>query len=126
MDTKVNSAGTHTYHVGESPDPRAQKAAQKRGVELGHLKARRAVESDFHQFDYVLAMDRDNLSALEAIYPVGAKAKPHLFLSYAPGLEFDEVPDPYYGGSAGFERVLDMIEDAVDGLIEDIRLRHLG
>jgi protein-tyrosine phosphatase len=121
----VDSAGTHAYHIGDAPDPRSQKAAQKRGVELQHLRARRVAVEDFHEFDYVLAMDRDNLYALEALYPLGAKGKPHLFLSYAPHLEFDEVPDPYYGGATGFERVLDMIEDATEGLLRDIRLRHL-
>jgi protein-tyrosine phosphatase len=122
---EIDSAGTHAYHVGEAPDPRAQRAAEKRGVQLKHLRARRAVPQDFEQYDYVLAMDRDNLVGLEAIYPPGAKGKPHLFLSYAPNLEHDEVPDPYYGGPMGFERVLDMIEEASEGLLQDIRLRHL-
>lgn len=121
----VDSAGTHAYHVGEPPDLRAQKAASKRSVELQHLRARRATVEDFHEFDYVLAMDLDNLRGLEAIYPPGAKGKPHLFLSYAPLLEHREVPDPYYGGPMGFERVLDMIEEATEGLIQDIRLRYL-
>lgn len=121
---EIDSAGTHAYHVGEPPDSRAQKSASQRGVSLQHIQARRAVENDFYEFDYVLAMDRDNLKGLEAIYPYGAKGKPHLFLSYAPNLEFDEVPDPYYGGPTGFERVLDMVEEATEGLIQDIRLRH--
>lgn len=121
----VDSAGTHAYHEGEPPDPRAQQSATARGVILQHIKARRARPEDFHEFDYVLAMDRDNLAGLEAIYPQGAKGRPHLFLSYAPNLEYDEVPDPYYGGAAGFERVLDMIEEATEGLIQDIRLRYL-
>jgi protein-tyrosine phosphatase len=121
---EVDSAGTHAYHVGNPPDPRAQKSASARGVALQHLRARRARAEDFYEFDYVLAMDRENLSGLEAIYPQGAKGRPHLFLSYAPNLEYDEVPDPYYGGPMGFERVLDMIEEATEGLIQDIRLRY--
>ena len=121
---QVDSAGTHAFHVNEAPDPRAIRSAEKRGVNLQHLKARRAVVDDFYEFDYVLAMDRDNLSSLESIYPTDAKGKPHLFLSYAPNLEYDEVPDPYYGGANGFERVLDMIEEAADGLLQDIQLRH--
>lgn len=121
---EVDSAGTHAYHVGEAPDTRAQEAAAKRGIEMQHLQARRAEVTDFHEFDYVLAMDRDNLQGLELIYPSGAKGKPHLFLSYAHNPELDEVPDPYYGGVNGFEQVLDMIEEAAEGLLQDIRLRY--
>ena len=122
---EIDSAGTHAYHVGEAPDPRAQHSAAKRGVELNHLRARKVKSEDFEVFDYILAMDRDNLTGLEAICPPGAKCRPHLFLSYAPNLEYDEVPDPYYGGVNGFERVLDMIEEATEGLLQDIRMRHL-
>ena len=122
---EVDSAGTHAYHVGEAPDQRAQRTALRRGVDLKNLKARKAIAQDFEQFDYVLAMDRENLRGLEAICPVGFEYKLQLFLSYAPNLEIDEVPDPYYGGATGFERVLDMIEDASEGLLQDIRLRHL-
>ncbi len=121
----VDSAGTHAYHVGEEPDPRSQKTASKRGISLQHLKARKAVAEDFERFDYVLAMDRDNYHGLEKICPPGAEHKLQLFLSYAPNLETDEVPDPYYGGPTGFDRVLDMIEEASNGLLQDIQLRHL-
>jgi protein-tyrosine phosphatase len=122
---EIDSAGTHAYHVGEAPDPRAQKTALKRGIDLSSLRARRAVTEDFEKFDYVLAMDRDNQQGLHAICPVGAEYKLQLFLSYAPNLEHEEVPDPYYGGPLGFERVLDMIEEASVGLLQDIQLRHL-
>ena len=121
----VDSAGTHAYHVGEPPDPRSQSTASKRGIKLDHLKARKAVSQDFERFDYVLAMDRDNFRGLEKICPSGSRHKIHLFLSYAPNLETDEVPDPYYGGPTGFDRVLDMIEEASNGLLQDIQLRHL-
>jgi len=121
----VDSAGTHAYHVGEPPDLRAQRSAERRGVDLSRLRARRVSAADFGQFEYVLAMDRDNLAILEELCPPGAVSRPHLFLSYAPGLENDEVPDPYYGGSQGFERVLDMIEEAARGLLQDIQLRYL-
>lgn len=121
----VDSAGTHAYHVGEPPDSRAQQAARKRGVDLGHIRARRAVAEDFLEFDYVLAMDQENLFGLERICPPDARTQPQLFLDYAASLEINEVPDPYYGGSAGFERVLDMIEAAAEGLLQDIRHRHL-
>jgi protein-tyrosine phosphatase len=122
---EVDSAGTHAYHVDEPPDPRAQRTAAGRGVDLSGLRARRAQAEDFARFDYVLAMDRDNYLCLQDICPVGEEHKLQLFLSYAPHLELDEVPDPYYGGPTGFERVLDMIEAAAEGLLEDIRLRHL-
>jgi protein-tyrosine phosphatase len=121
---EVDSAGTHAYHIGEAPDPRARKSALRRGVDLDNLRARRAVAEDFERFDYVLAMDRDNLDALAAICPYGSEYKLQLFLSYAPNLETDEVPDPYYGGAMGFERVLDMVEEAANGLLQDIQLRH--
>ncbi len=121
----VDSAGTHAYHVGEPPDPRAQRTAASRGVDLSRQRARKAVAEDFETFDYVLAMDRDNLERLREICPEGAEHKLQLFLSYAAELDIDEVPDPYYGGPAGFDRVLDMIEAAADGLLEEIRKRHL-
>ena len=121
----VDSAGTHAYHIGEQPDPRSQKTASQRGISLKHLKARKAVAEDFELFDYILAMDRDNYLGLEKICPPGSEYKLQLFLSYAPNLETDEVPDPYYGGPTGFDRVLDMIEEASEGLLQDIQLRHL-
>ncbi len=121
---EVDSAGTHAYHVDDPPDPRAQAAAAKRGVDLSLLRARRALQEDFQVFDYVLAMDRGNYAHLSALCPAGAEDKLRLFLSFAPELGEDEVPDPYYGGTAGFERVLDMIESAAEGLLADIRLRH--
>lgn len=121
----VDSAGTHDYHIGKPPDERAQAVARKRGIEIGRQRARQAERDDFEQFDYVLAMDRDNLELLRAICPRGKEARLELFLAYAPHLERQDVPDPYWGGPDGFERVLDMIEAAADGLIAAIRQRHL-
>ncbi len=123
---EIDSAGTHAYHVGEGPDSRSQKTALKRGVNLSGLKARRAISADFEHFDYVLAMDRDNYQGLQAICPPSLEYKLHLFLSFAPNLEHDEVPDPYYGGPNGFESVLDMIEVASEGLLQEIQLRYLN
>jgi len=123
---EIDSAGTHAYHVGEEPDARSQKTALKRGIDLSTLRARRAIAADFEQFDYVLAMDRDNYQGLQTICPPGSEYKLHLFLSFAPNLEHEEVPDPYYGGPMGFERVLDMIEEASEGLLQEIQLRHLN
>ena len=121
---QVDSAGTHAYHIDEPPDPRAQAAAAKRGVDLSVLRARKALEMDFQEFDYVLAMDRSNFEHLMKLCPPGAEDKLRLFLTYAPELGEEDVPDPYYGGTAGFERVLDLIESAAQGLLADIRDRH--
>lgn len=121
---KIDSAGTHAYHVGEAPDPRAQATAKRRGVDLGRLRARRVSADDIEQFDYILAMDNDNHQHLIAISPPGHDHKVRLMLDYAPELDLSEVPDPYYGGINGFERVLDLIEAASLGLLDDIRQRH--
>lgn len=121
---QVDSAGTHAYHIDEPPDPRAQAAAARRGVDLAPLRARKALAEDFERFDYVLAMDRSNFEHLSQLCPAGAEGKLRLFLAFAPELGEDEVPDPYYGGTAGFERVLDLIERAAEGLLADIRLNH--
>lgn len=121
---KVDSAGTHAFHISEPPDIRAQRAAQKRNVDLSSLRARKAITNDFHEFDYILAMDRSNYEDLESISPEDLRHKLHLFLDFAPHLETRDVPDPYYGGPSGFERVLDMIEDASSGLLEYLKQKH--
>lgn len=122
---EVDSAGTHAYHVGEPPDTRAQETARRRGLDLSVQRARQARRDDVQCFDYILAMDRDNHRALCALFSDARGGKVHLFMDYAPQLQIAEVPDPYYGGPAGFERVFDMIESAAAGLLEDIRQRHL-
>lgn len=117
----IDSAGTHAYHVGDAPDLRAQKAARERDVELAHLRARKVTHSDFEDFDFVLAMDDDNYSILIDACPDEHKEKIRYFLDYAPHLNVREVPDPYYGGSYGFERVLDLIEEASAGFLKTLR-----
>ncbi len=121
---QVDSAGTHAYHVGEAPDPRAQEAAWRRGIDLSPLRARRVKATDFECFDYVLAMDDDNYQQLEIICPDGHGHKLRLFLDFATEMQEREVPDPYYGGVSGFEKVLDLIEAAAEGLLKDIRTEH--
>lgn len=121
----ADSAGTHAYHIGEPPDRRAQQAAARRGIDLSGLRGRQAVRSDFTEFDYVLAMDEENFANLRALCPTGQEHKLRLFLEFAPARREREVPDPYFGGDAGFDRVLDMIEEAARGLIEHIRREHL-
>ncbi|MEQ1529992.1 MAG: low molecular weight protein-tyrosine-phosphatase [Methylococcales bacterium] len=118
----IDSAGTHAYHVGEVPDARAQAAARERGVELNHIRARKVAAEDFEHFDYVLAMDADNYGSLMGICPEEYKDKVKYFLDYAPELKEREVPDPYYGGKYGFERVLDMVTAASTGFLAALRL----
>jgi protein-tyrosine phosphatase len=120
----IDSAGTHAYHVGEPPDVRATQAARKRGIDLGGQRARRVSEDDFLDFDYVLAMDRNNYDDLMSLCPPDHRSKLHLLLEFATGRTEDDVPDPYYGGITGFERVLDLIEQATEGLLAEIRQRH--
>jgi protein-tyrosine phosphatase len=119
----VDSAGTHAYHVGEPPDRRAQAAAAQRGVSLADIRARRFGVADFERFDFILAMDRDNLNLLSEQADASQRRKLHLFLDFSSGAE-SEVPDPYYGGATGFERVLDLVEDASRGLLETLMSRQ--
>ena len=114
---EFESAGTHGYHIGKAPDARASKAAALRGYDLSSLKARQVVRDDFVRFDRILAMDRDNLELLKQACPPQHHGKLGLFLEFASRHEEDEVPDPYYGGPEGFERVLDLVEDAAQGLL---------
>ncbi|MCC6209144.1 MAG: low molecular weight phosphotyrosine protein phosphatase [Gammaproteobacteria bacterium] len=120
----VDSAGTHAYHTGSAPDPRAQAAALRRGIDLRTQRARQVSDDDFERFDYILAMDHENLALLHDKCPEQFAHKLGLLLGYAPHLGIEEVPDPYYGGSAGFERVLDMVQEASEALLRDIRARH--
>ncbi|MGC4403254.1 low molecular weight protein-tyrosine-phosphatase [Methyloversatilis sp. MC4-4] len=120
---EVASAGTHAHHVGSKPDPRAAAAAASRGVDLAGIRARRVDVADFMQFDLIYAMDRDNLRNLERNCPEPLRHKLALFLQHAERFDEEEVPDPYYGGPAGFERVLDLIEDAADGLVRELQQR---
>ncbi len=122
---RIDSAGTHDYHIGEPPDTRTQRAALKRGYDMSMLRGRQVERADFGRFDYVLAMDNANLSILERLRPDDADAHLGLFLEFAARHAEREVPDPYYGGADGFERVLDMVEDASAGLLAHIRERHL-
>ena len=121
----IDSAGTHAYHVGEPADRRARAAAERRGISLAGIAARRVEPNDFEKFDYVLAMDRLNHVTLVDQADPQYHEKIRLFLEFGSSTE-DEVPDPYYGGSAGFERVLDLVEEASRGLLETLRSRHIN
>ncbi len=121
LDVQIDSAGTHGYHVGAPPDPRACRAAERRGVDLKSLRARRVTEQDFAHFELVLAMDEQNRGFLLELCPPEYRDRVRLFMEFAPHLGRHEVPDPYYGGGTGFEHVLDLVEEAAAGLVEHLR-----
>ena len=118
----IDSAGTSDWHIGKTPDPRTQAAAAKRGYDLSTLRGRQAQAEDFARFDLILAMDKSNLSNLQAIQPADGKAELALYLPRF-GISPDEVPDPYYGGEDGFELVLDMLEQASQVMLDEIKAR---
>lgn len=120
---EVDSAGTAGYHIGEPPDVRSQEAARRRGYDMSVLRARMVEPVDFERFDLILAMDQSNLSVLHKRAPAAVRERVRLFLEFAPDAGTAEVPDPYYGGSAGFEQVLDLVEAASRGLISHLRKR---
>ena len=122
----VDSAGTGDWHVGKAPDRRAREAASARGYRLDHLRARQVSAEDFTRFDYILAMDETNLANLEALRPGDFAGHLGLFLDFADYGEIREVPDPYFGGQAGFELVLDLIENGARRLLTHIHNQHLG
>lgn len=121
---QVESSGTGDWHVGQAPDVRATQEAKNRGYDLSKLRAQQVVPQDFHLFDYILAMDKSNLADLQAMRPAESRAHLALFLSYSPEDETKEVPDPYYGGDAGFGGVFDMIVRASEGLLQEITRAH--
>jgi protein-tyrosine phosphatase len=121
LNVEIESAGTSAYHVGSKPDSRSIKAGAKRSYEFSGIASRQVIKEDFEYYDHILAMDTSNLKDLLAICPDEFKHKVALFLDHSPEFaEQQEVPDPYYGGSAGFEFVLDLVEDASDGLVQHI------
>ena len=123
---EIDSAGTGGWHVGAPPDPRSQHAARRRGFDIGSLRARQVCLEDFERFDYVLAMDYDNMRALAPLHSRPAEHKIRLFLGFAPESGREEVPDPFYGAAGGFDEVLDLIERAADGLLAHIRATHFA
>ncbi len=120
----VDSAGTGDWHVGNQPDRRAQAAAKARGYDLSMQRARQIKEMDFWDFDYVIAMDSQNHSDLSMMAPTNAQDRIRMFLSFAPKEGITDVPDPYYGDANGFDHVLDLVEAASLGLLQEIRKRH--
>ena len=120
----VDSAGTGNWHVGSPPDERAQRSASLRGLDLSAQRARQISRDDCDNFDYILTMDEENYRMVSSLCRGSAVVRP--FLDFATNSPEREVPDPYYGGPDGFERVLDLVEEASEGLLDDIRERHLS
>jgi len=116
----IDSAGTHDYHIGEPPDARAIASAQRRGYDIAKLRARQFEAKDFSRFDWIVAMDRNNLHRLIEMQPKEFGGHVGLLLDFAPHLGIREIPDPYYGGPDGFERMLDLIEPASEALLARI------
>jgi protein-tyrosine phosphatase len=117
---EIDSAGTHGYHDGAPPDPRAQAAAERRGFDISKLRARRVIAADFERFDLLVAMDDDNISALLEQARSEHQHKIRLLLEFAAEEGRRNVPDPYYGGTLGFERVLDLLEEGMAGLLDEV------
>lgn len=119
----IDSAGTHGYHVGHSPDSRAVATALNFDVDISQLRARKVSVSDFDDYDLIIAMDRSNLEDLQRIRPEGSKAELRMMMEYHPDGQPDEVPDPYYGGIEGFNYMCNLLESATRGLLKDIEGR---
>lgn len=119
----VDSAGTAAWHAGKAPDERSQQHASRRGLDLSGLRARQVQADDFYRFDYLLAMDASNLADLQAMAPADSKARLQLLLDFGSAAKGGrrEVPDPYYGGEQGFDEVLDLVQDACEGLLTHLR-----
>jgi protein-tyrosine phosphatase len=118
---EVDSSGTHSWHIGKRPDPRSQEVAMRHGLDLNYQQARKVTADDIDTFDYILAMDRDNLEILQGLaQSKEVLAKISLFLDFADEIELTEVPDPYYGGPQGFDHVYELVEAAARGLLQSI------
>jgi protein-tyrosine phosphatase len=122
---RVASAGTHSYHVGSPADPRSHQAAINRGVDMTEHRAQQFKKEHFDQYNYILVMDEQNHRHVMGMCPPNMSEKVHYFLDFAPQLNTRIVPDPYHGGTEGFDHVLDLIEAASAGLLADIRERHV-
>lgn len=123
-NVEVDSAGTSAWHIGKAPDPRSQKHALKRGVDISGCKARQVLAQDFCAFDYIFAMDKSNLEFLKALEPKGSKCHLGLYLEYCNKGSIREVPDPYYGDSEDFEAVLNLVEQASVAFLKQLAHQH--
>lgn len=124
LQVEIDSAGTHDYHVGDPPDRRSIAAAKRRGIDLSSLRARSVAAEDFANYDLILAMDEENLSELKRRAPAQHHERIRLMMEFAPLAASRAVPDPYYGGAQGFEQVLDLLEEAARGLVQELLQRQ--
>jgi len=115
---EIDSAGTHAYHIGNPPDKRSQQTARKYGVELSNQRARQVRESDFYYYDYIIAMDMDNIKILRSICPTDSQSEIKLLLDYLPDASFQSVPDPYFEGK--FDEVFEMVYAACTSFLENL------
>lgn len=122
-EISADSAGTGAWIVADAPDERATESALRRGLDISGQKARRLSPEDFDRFDYILTMDEENFRKVSTLGSGNAEVRP--FLDYSKDSPESEVPDPYFGGERGFERVLDLVEEASKGLLEEIKTRRL-
>lgn len=120
LEIHIDSAGTHDYHIGKAPDARARAAASRRGIDISQLRARQVASDDFEHFDLILAMDEENIRELKARADRTYHDRIRLLMEFAPDAQCRAVPDPYYGGEQGFEEVLDLLEEAANGLIDEL------
>jgi protein-tyrosine phosphatase len=123
LPIEIDSAGTHDYHVGDPPDRRAITAAARRGIDLSSLRARALADADFERFDLLVAMDRLNRAVLLDRSPQEYRGRVRLLMEFATSSDVEDVPDPYYGGPVGFEQVLDLVEEASAGLLDELILQ---
>jgi protein-tyrosine phosphatase len=124
VQIEIDSAATGNYHTGSPPDTRSQRAARKRGIDIGGLRARQIGTEDFYRFDLILAMDDANLRELRALQPSDSRATLRLFMDYAKDQHRSDVPDPFMGEERDFEAVLDLTETASRGLIAALQGGH--
>jgi len=115
---EIDSAGTHAYHIGNPPDSRSQQTARKYGIDLSNQKARQVHEIDFYYYDYIIAMDTDNIQILRSIRPADSQSQIKLLLDYLPDTSFQSVPDPYFEGK--FDEVFEMIYAACASFLENL------
>ncbi|MBL8266637.1 low molecular weight protein-tyrosine-phosphatase [Steroidobacter sp.] len=120
LQVEIDSAGTHDYHIGSPPDRRSIAAAKRRGIDLSSLRARLVAAEDFTHYDLILAMDDENLQELRRRSPAAQHHRIRLMMEFAPQAASRHVPDPYYGGAQGFEEVLDLLEEAAEGLLAEL------
>ena len=120
----IDSAGTIGFHAGSPPDQRGQVTTIMHGIDISEQRSRKLVASDYHDFDYILAMDRDNYHEMVALAPGHMHNRITLFLSHHENPPIKEVPDPYYGGDEGFEHVFDLVDGAAEGLLSSIISKH--